>query len=664
MSLPNKCIVVFCLVVYLSASRSSAQNDKHSLDAGTQKPVRSPKVIFDQNDRNFYGESTERLIQLPAHAPTLPFGKFAVHVGVGAEGATLTEALESKPDRFDNLRTGYYAIHQAPGDSLNAFGLVMNADDPRNRNGDISFVIPGLWLPGVTMPRDRILHPWNGGYDSIEYSVDMRVPFANSPNIYHPYLIDNDEESGNRQDFAAPHALAGLYFEQTRSLRGQLRPPAFWIGVTLFDLRKQYAREVLTVDDWSGGTNYPIVTTAIGHDVYPDDGTRLPDFLKTPLAMYSPMYVFTLPGSAPMLTEGDAASPFRHYAFRITREHFLASIEAIRTRLPGAYGEHGTAPMSTDLSDWGLTHFNFDAEIFHRSTLPEQPPIAKSRAMIAEFKNLRVQQAVRSPRSLTVRGALEKIDGLYILGHACFDADPSDAALSGDQLANLRETPVSVELVAVDPSRKVSEISLGWVSARVPAPASPGSCAGTRNGHSFKYPIPLESILKVNETGARMIIEGRALLGSGKAIKLQNSPDGPLPVPVGDFQSYGKRLIGGFEGLSDHRAIGWACIAGLDDVVSIDILSRQPGAPDAESVFIASGYANSPSKPIQATWKICGSTAAHRFMIDLPPGFKLDTGRTLVAIARPGNYLSPSPRRPWDRQLPETLNLAAALDVR
>src|SRR5579864_1705559 len=117
MSPPNKCIAVFCLVVCLSTSRSAAQDDRHPGGARSQQPISGARVIFDQNDPGFYGESTQRLIQLPAHAPSLPFGKFAVHVGVEAERETLPEALQSKPDRFDNLRTGYYAIRQALGDS-------------------------------------------------------------------------------------------------------------------------------------------------------------------------------------------------------------------------------------------------------------------------------------------------------------------------------------------------------------------------------------------------------------------------------------------------------------------------------------------------------------------------------------------------------------------
>jgi hypothetical protein len=52
--------------------------------------------------------------------------------------------------------------------------------------------------------------------------------------------------------------------------------------------------------------------------------------------------------------------------------------------------------MSTNPEDWALEHFNLDAEIFHRSTLPKTLNAKHSRAMVVEFKNLMVQRAVRN----------------------------------------------------------------------------------------------------------------------------------------------------------------------------------------------------------------------------------------------------------------------------
>ncbi len=64
--------------------------------------------------------------------------------------------------------------------------------------------------------------------------------------------------------------------------------------------------------------------------------------------------------------------------------------------------------------------------------------------------------------------------------------------------------------------------------------------------------------------------------------------------------------------------------------------------------------ADAPSQPIPATWQACGDHGPHRFNIRLPANFALDEGQTLVAIARPGNYSSPSPSRAWDKQLSQT----------
>jgi hypothetical protein len=622
--------------------------------APNRKTIGATRLIFDQNNPKFYVGSTQQMVQFPAPGRSLPYGQFAVYVGLEDETGKFVSALQPKPSSFEDLRTGYYVLPQPPGGPLNAFGLVINADDPHNHHGDISYVMPCNWLSDVTMPRDKILSPWKEGFDSIEYAVDMRVPFAHSLNFYHRNMVDNDEDSPLRPDFAAPYVLGGLYFEQLRKLGGITRPPAFWIAVTLFDLRKHYSREVLIVDNWSGGTNYPIVTTAIGREVIPDNGVRLPDMPpQTPIATSTPTYSFMLPGSESMQTESQPDGPFQHFAVRITREHFLAAIDGIRTRLPSAYGEHGIAPMSTDLADWGITHFNFDAEVFHHSTISPPPPAAKSRAMVVELKNLRIQQAVRSPESLTVRGALEQINGLFVQGYACFDADASEPAISSEQLTNLRETPVSVELLGVDLSKPQQEFSLGRASARLSIPNSAALCSGRRNGHSFTYRIPLERILKIRESGEHMIIKGRAFLGSGKTIPLQDPAGGPIEVPALDFPSYTTGLIGSFDGVKGRTATGWACLTGKEDYLPIDILIKPVKAVDGPGAFLVSGLADAPSQPIPATWQACGDHGPHRFNIRLPPSFALDEGQTLVAIARPGNYNSPSPTRAWDKQLPQ-----------
>jgi hypothetical protein len=651
----SRLVRIICISAHLGMCMMSFGQQQSKAHSGGRNPLGATRLIFDQNNRKFYSSSTQQMVQFPNRGRSLPYGQFAVYVSLEDETGKFISALQPKPSSFENLRTGYYVLPQPPGGALNAFGLVINADDPHNHHGDISYVMPCNWLSDVTMPRDKILSPWKEGFDSIEYAVDMRVPFAHSTNFYHRNVVDNDEDSPLRPDFAAPYVLGGLYFEQLRKLGGTTRPPAFWIAVTLFDLRKHYSREVLIVDNWSGGTNYPIVTTAIGREVIPDNGLRLPDLPpEKPIATSTPTYSFTLPGSESMQTESRADGPFQHFAVRITREHFLAAIDGIRTRLPSAYGEHGIAPISTDLADWGITHFNFDAEIFHHSTISPLPPIGESRAMVVELKNLQIQQSVRSPESLTVRGALERIDGLFVQGYACFDADSSEPSISSDQLANLRDTPVSVELLAVDSSKPSPELSLGRVSARLPVANSGALCSDRRNGHSFAYRIPLERILRIREGGQHMIIKGRAFLGSGKTIPLQDPPGGPIEVPAIDFPSYATGLLGSFDGVKGRTASGWACLTGKEDYLPIEILIKPTRALDGPGTFLVSGYADAPSQPIPATWQACGDHGPHHFNIQLPANFALDDGQTLVAIARPGNYSSPSPSRPWDKQLPQS----------
>lgn len=639
--------VAICLICCLAIC--SGQPRPSSRHAHEQVP--STKIIFDQNDPKFYGSSTQKMVQFPSPGNSIPFGRFAVFVGLEDEQGKVVAALEPRPLTFDNLRTGYYVLHRSLGAPRNAFGLVINADDPRNRHGDISYVMPGVWLSSVTWPREKILKPWIG-FDSLEYSVDLRVPFANSPNIYYPHVVEDDWQSERRPDFAAPYVLGGLYFEQLKKLGGSQRPPAFWLAVTLFDLRKHHLRETLIVDDWSGGTNYPIVTSTIGRDVSPVNGSLFhyaPP--ATPLEMVTPTYSFTLPDSESMLTAASADGPFHHFAFRVTREHFLAAIDSIKSQL-STYGAYGRAPMSTDPSDWGLTYFDFDAEIFHHSKLPDLQPAGKSRAMVVEFKNLRVLQANRSPQNLTAHGALENVEGPYVQGFACYDVDPIESRISTEQLANLRETPVSVELSAVD-SNRTRTVHLGRVSARLPIKNTAASCGERRNGHSFKFQIPLERIVQISESGGPMFITARAMLGSGNSMPLQDPPTGPLRVPTADLVSYAKGLTGRLDGVTRRTVVGWACIPGKEDAVPIDILIKPKMDIQATGALAVHGYADLPAQPMTATWDACAQKGGHTFRIDLPPTFNLDDDQTLVAVARPGNYASPSPPRPSDLQLPQ-----------
>jgi hypothetical protein len=634
--------LISCLAIVLGQQRPSREAGGKAI---------TTKVIFDQNNPNFYGSSTQRMTQFPSPDNAIPFGRFAVFVGLEDEHGKILDALEPKPVSFDNLRTGYYVIPRSSGASLNAFGLVINADDPHNRHGDISYVMPCVWLSSVTWPREKILRPWVG-FDSLEYSVDLRVPFANSSNIYHSHVVDDHADTERLPDFAAPYLLGGLYFEQLKRLGGNQRPPAFWIAVTLFDLRKHNVREILIVDNWSGGTNYPIVTTTAARKVFGDNGVALPDAPpRTPLQMSTPTYSFTLPDSESMLTEAGSDGTFRHFAFRVTKEHFLAAVDGIKSRM-GTYTEHGRAPMSSDPSDWGLTYFNFDAEVFHHSTLPVTQPAATSRAMVVEFKNMRITQAIRSPKSLTAHGALESVDGNYVQGFACFDVAAPESLASPEQIANLRDTPVSVEIMAVDSNRR-RRISLGRVSARLAIGNSAPTCSNLENGHSFRYLIPLEQITKVAEGGEPLFIAARAVLGSGKSIPLEAPPAGPLKVPTTDLENYAKGLRGHFDGVKGRAAVGWACIPGKEDAIPIDILVKARTAIQGAGALVTHGYADLGSEPIGATWDACAQKVPHTFSIDLPPTFTLGAEQTLVAVARPGNYTSPSPARPGDVQLPQ-----------
>jgi hypothetical protein len=222
---------VHTIALLLVSFSTFAQPVKPQSNFGTTK------IIFDQNDQSFYANSELQPVQYPAPDIDIPYGKFALYVGLGTNNGPFVPALQKKPDSFDNLKTGYYTIPQSTKKPLTVFGLVINADDPRNRQKDIAYSMPSVWLSSVTWPHEKILRPFSNGFDSLEYQVDLRVPFIQSSNPYFKHMVPDREDVPVRADFAAPYVLAGVYFEQLRRLGGTARPPAFWIAVSLVDLR-------------------------------------------------------------------------------------------------------------------------------------------------------------------------------------------------------------------------------------------------------------------------------------------------------------------------------------------------------------------------------------------------------------------------------------------
>jgi hypothetical protein len=529
------------------------------------------------------------------------------------------------------------------------FGLVINADDPRNARSDIAYTMPSVWFSHVTMPQEQILHPWKDEFDSLEYSVDLRVPFANSPNPFHNNTIPDDEMSAKRTDYAVPYVLGGLFFEQVRNVKSGAKHPAFWLAIMLFDMRKHFTVEGISVDAWSGGTNYPIVTTTAGPRVVPDRAGHMPDTpSSTPLDMATPVYSQTLPGSSSMLWKGSLDDSFHHFQIRITRQNFLAAVQRIRERIPSLYGVQGMSPMSTDLSDWGLTHFNLDAEIFHTSRLPAMTTADNSRALVVEFKNLSIVQASRQPKELTVVG---KIDGMVngtILGDACYDVP---GHFTEEQLDSIRSTPVTVEFEAVDPTGVVKGISLGETLARVPGPQAGGQCVEGINGHRFAYHLPLSRALQVKDANRPMNLVAWGKLGDGTRVRLGDPSNQPLPVSLPVFEDLKGKVFGQFTEIRGRVAVGWACLKGSDEQLPIEIRSVPRGNPAAVGEVVADGFANQNTNSRLQADQACGSAALHGFLIELPTTFGLAPDRSLVAEARPGNYEWASPPREWDTAL-------------
>jgi len=256
--------LTFSLLVIVSAAPPDPQLESGAASFYAQPSGARFRVLFDQNDRTFYeggsGAKQLLLLQHSSAAQPPPFGKFALFVGlVDRAGGKPLPALLDAGVASQGVKTGYSRIPPiATGpEPVSAFRLSVNPDDPNNRQKDIAYSMPSLWLSDITMPVARHTMAFGPDWDSLEYRVQLRVPLAGT---------------GAANQESTAYVLGGLYFEQLKNLSSAPRPPSFWYGVMMFDLRRGYVREFLTVDRWSSGTNSPIVSTAVARRVVPDDG--------------------------------------------------------------------------------------------------------------------------------------------------------------------------------------------------------------------------------------------------------------------------------------------------------------------------------------------------------------------------------------------------------
>ncbi len=616
-----------------SAPPDSRPNPEGALDASfySQPSKAAIRVLFDQNRPALYsGDGTggpPLLLQHSVITGPVPFGKFAIFVGMadGAGGRPISGLLDANA-AGRGLSTGYSPIPPISGAPapFSAYRLSINPDDPNNRQKDMAYAMPAFWFSDISMPAEKQIIPFAMDFDSLEYRVQLRVPLAGA---------------GTADHQSTGYVLGGLYFEQLRNLSSAPRPPAFWYGVSMFDLRKDYFKEYLTADNWSGGTQSPIVSTVPARRVVPDGGNS-PVPGQAPTS--TPVYAVKLDGSAELQTEPDAQ--VRNFGFRISRFHFQAAIDAIKRRSPEIYGDFGFTPLSDNLADYALTFFNLDAEISHKEVLAEATP---ARGMVVEFQNLQLIQKKAIPVEAGVHGEVTSVRDRTIEGWACFSL-PAQMSHSGEA-ENLLGLPVPLIISAIDPQGELEEVVLARALARLPAPAS--NCRNGLNGHGFSVQIPLETLYLSSSASGRRKLLVKADLGS-RVVPLPFAKGVMAEVPRFDFEYFGRthvvpekpNILGEFHGTRKGVARGWACLYASDHPMVVDLVARVEGKPDT---VLATGLADTATAQDLSGAEACGDRSPHGFELTISSPERIPPGSTLEAVV----YPFPSARVKWSRTL-------------
>ncbi|MHB0956793.1 MAG: hypothetical protein ACYC0X_12720 [Pirellulaceae bacterium] len=187
-------------------------------------------------------------------------------------------------------------------------GIWVDSDHPRPGQGALIPVCPAYWWWDVkTAPR-----PFQDPRHQLSFALDMQVPTA------------------EREGEAEVYICAYFLLRDPRSGR------QFWLGATLFDPRGA-ARfpDLVHFDDWEGGTRLPILFTALNdHSAW----------------------LHPAPGSAHFAHE--PFTSYRRFEFRVGSQELLTAVHAMKGRWPD------WAEASEDPSDYQLTHFNVNPEVY------------------------------------------------------------------------------------------------------------------------------------------------------------------------------------------------------------------------------------------------------------------------------------------------------------
>lgn len=187
-------------------------------------------------------------------------------------------------------------------------GVWIDSDSPRPRQGALLPVTPAYWWWDVK----TALRPFQQPDRQLAFSFDMQVPTA--------------QRQGKAEVYVCAYFL----------LRDQQSGQALWLGASLFDLRSvDRFPDTVHVDNWEAGTGLPILFTALNE---------------------RSAWLHPAPGSA--FFADSTFAEYRHFEFRVSAAELAAAVRAMKNRWPKF------ANVSDDASEYQLTHFNVNPEVY------------------------------------------------------------------------------------------------------------------------------------------------------------------------------------------------------------------------------------------------------------------------------------------------------------
>jgi hypothetical protein len=239
------------------------------------------------------------------------------NMGTDADAATITWDVGRYTGFHPGTRQTMAQFQRGPQDAAEGtavqiqgteVGIWIDSDSPRPRQGALLPVTPAYWWWDVkTAPR-----PFQQPDRQLAFSFDMQVPTA--------------QRQGKAEVYVCAYFL----------LRDQQSGQALWLGASLFDLRSvDRFPDTVHVDNWEAGTGLPILFTALNE---------------------RSAWLHPAPGSAHFAD--NTFAEYRHFEFRVSAAELAAAVRAMKSRWPKF------ANVSEDASDYQLTHFNVNPEVY------------------------------------------------------------------------------------------------------------------------------------------------------------------------------------------------------------------------------------------------------------------------------------------------------------